>query len=138
MLAQGQYEIFEILGNDPSPDLDRWQNFRAWSWWDLQDRMSKSLVDIDPEDEKLQEQLMGVEIKKRTTGRNNILLESKEEMAKRGIHSPDHADAAVYAAVDLTSWQNRLPLGTVVAKDRQEIPDMGLFEYIRMPGRPLL
>lgn len=138
MLAQGQYEIFEILGNDPSPDLDRWQNFRAWSWWDLQDRMSKSLVDIDPEDEKLQEQLMGVEIKKRTTGRNNILLESKEEMAKRGIHSPDHADAAVYAAVDLTSWQNRLPVGTVIAKDRQEIPDMGLFEYIRMPGRPLL
>lgn len=138
MLAQGQYEIFEILGNDPSPDLDRWQNFRAWSWWDLQDRMSKSLVDIDPEDEKLQEQLMGVEIKKRTTGRNNILLESKEEMAKRGIHSPDHADAAVYAAVDLTSWQNRLPVGTVIAQDRQEIPDMGLFEYIRMPGRPLL
>lgn len=138
MLAQGQYEVFEILGNDPSPDLDRWQNFRAWSWWDLQDRMSKNLVDIDPEDEKLQEQLMGVEIKKRTTGRNNILLESKEEMAKRGIHSPDHADAAVYAAVDLTSWQNRLPVGTVVAQDRQEIPDMGLFEYIRMPGRPLL
>ena len=138
MLAKGQYEIFEILGNDPSPDLDRWQNFRAWSWWDLQDRMSKSLVDIDPEDEKLQEQLMGVEIKKRTTGRNNILLESKEEMAKRGIHSPDHADAAVYAAVDLTSWQNRLPVGTVIAQDRHEIPDMGLFEYIRMPGRPLL
>lgn len=138
MLAQGQYEIFEILGNDPSPDIDRWQNFRAWSWWDLQDRMSKNLVDIDPEDEKLQEQLMGVEIKKRTTGRNNILLESKEEMAKRGIHSPDHADAAVYAAVDLTSWQNRLPVGTVIAQDRHEIPDMGLFEYIRMPGRPLL
>lgn len=138
MLAQGQYEVFEILGNDPSPDIDRWQNFRAWSWWDLQDRMSKNLVDIDPEDEKLQEQLMGVEIKKRTTGRNNILLESKEEMAKRGIHSPDHADAAVYAAVDLTSWQNRLPVGTVVAQDRHEIPDMGLFEYIRMPGRPLL
>lgn len=138
MLAQGQYEVFEILGNDPSPDLDRWQNFRAWSWWDLQDRMSKNLVDIDPEDEKLQEQLMGVEIKKRTTGRNNILLESKEEMAKRGIHSPDHADAAVYAAVDLTSWQNRLPVGTVIAQDRHEIPDMGLFDYIRMPGRPLL
>lgn len=138
MLSEGKYEVYEILGNDPSPDIDRWQNFRAWSWWDLQDRMSKNLVDIDPEDEKLQEQLMGVEIKKRTTGRNNILLESKEEMAKRGIHSPDHADAAVYAAVDLTSWQNRLPVGTVVAKDRQEIPDMGLFEYIRMPGRPLL
>lgn len=138
MLAQGQYDVFEILGNDPSPDLDRWQNFRAWSWWDLQDRMSKGLVDIDLEDEKLQEQLMGVEIKKRTTGRNNILLESKEEMAKRGIHSPDHADAAVYAAVDLTSWQNRLPVGTVIAQDRHEIPDMGLFEYIRMPGRPLL
>ncbi|QDK01293.1 terminase [Microbacterium phage WaterT] len=137
-LSEGRYKVFEILGNDPSPDIDRWQNFRAWSWWSLQDRMSKNLVDIDPDDEKLQEQLMGVEIKKRTTGRDNILLESKEEMAKRGIHSPDHADAAVYASVDLSWWDNRLPVGTVIAQDRQEIPDMGLFEYIRMPGRPLL
>src|SRR5690606_34984308 len=87
----GSYDVIEILGGDPSPDKHRWFNFRAWSWWSLQDRMSKGEVDIDPSDEKLQEQLMGVEIKKRTAGTDSILLESKEDMARRGVHSPDHA-----------------------------------------------
>lgn len=81
---------------------------------------------------------MGVEIKKRSAGMDNILLESKEDMAKRGVHSPDHADAAVYASVDLTPWLGREPVGTVKAFDREEIPDYGLFEYLALPGRPML
>lgn len=138
MLSEGKYEVYEILGGDPSPDKHRWFNFRAWSWWNLQDRMSRGEVDIDPEDEKLQEQLMGVEIKKRSAGMDNILLESKEDMAKRGVHSPDHADAAVYASVDLTPWLGREPVGTVKAFDREDIPDYGLSEYLALPGRPML
>lgn len=138
MLSEGKYEVYEILGGDPSPDKHRWFNFRAWSWWHLQDRMSQGLVDIDPDDEKLQEQLMGVEIKKRSAGMDNILLESKEDMAKRGVHSPDHGDAAVYASVDLTPWLGTEPVGTVHAMDREDIPDYGLHEWMAMPGRPLL
>ena len=137
-LSLGKYEVIEILGNDPSPDRHRWQNYRAWSWWSFQDRLSKGEIDLDGDDEKLQEQLLGVEIKKKLSGDNSLLLESKQEMSKRGIHSPDHADAAIYAATDLSPWTGRLPVGTVIAEDRAEIPDYGLHEYIRMPGRPLL
>lgn len=136
--AQDRYLVIEILGNDPSPDKHRWQNHRAWSWWSFQDRLSKGEIDLDGEDEKLQEQLLGVEIKKRTSGNNSLLLESKQEMAKRGIHSPDHADAAVYAATDLSWWLNREPEGTLHAMDRAEIPDMGFSQYLNRPGMPWL
>ena len=137
-LSEGKYVVIEILGNDASPDRHRWFNFRAWSWWSLQDRMSKGEVDIDMADDKLQEQLLGVELKKRKVGTDNILLESKKEMQDRGVHSPDHADAAVYAATDLSAWIDREPVGTVKAMDRADVPDYGLFDYIRRPGTPLL
>jgi hypothetical protein len=137
-LAAGRYEVYEILGNNPSPDIDRWANFRGWGWWSFQDRLSKGLIDIDGEDEKLQEQLMGVELKKRTTGKDNILLESKEEMAKRGVHSPDHADAAVYSSLDLNPWLNKEPVGTVKTREYDELPDWGFHQHLVGAGRPML
>lgn len=136
--SEGRYEVYEILGGDPSPDKHRFYNFRAWSWWNFQDRLSKGEIDLDPDDEDLQEQLLGVELKKRTMGNDSILLESKDDMAKRGVHSPDHADAAVYASLDLSPWLGREPVGTVKAFEHDEIPDYGLFDYISRPGMPLL
>lgn len=137
-LSEGRYEVIEMLGNDPSPDRHRWFNFRAWSWWSLQDRMSKREIDLDVDDDKLQEQLMGVEIKKRKTGTDNLLLESKQEMSDRGVHSPDHADAAVYAATDLEPWLNRDPVGTVKAYDREDVPDYGLEAHLFRAGMPMI
>lgn len=138
-LARGKYEVIEILGGDPSPDRARWFNFRAYTWWHFQDRLSKGEIDLDPEDTDLHEQLLGVEIKKRSAGMDNLLLESKEDMAKRGVHSPDHADAAVYASIDLTPWKERETPGTVHAREWDEIPDVyGLQAHIRQPGRPMI
>lgn len=137
-ISGGKYEVVEILGGNPSPDRNRWFNFRAWSWSDLQTRMSRGEIDIDPADEDLQEQLMSVEIKPRLSGVNSLLLESKEELRKRGVHSPDHADAAVYAAVDLSPWQERLPEGSGLVMDRAGIPDFGIQEWLSAPGRPFV
>lgn len=137
-IAAGRYEVIEILGGDPSPDKHRWFNWRSWSWWAFQDRLSRGEIDLDPSDLELQEQLLGVEIKKRTAGTDSLLLESKSEMAKRGVHSPDHADAAIYAATDISPWTGRLPVGSVVVEDHQDTFDWGLNDYIRQPGRPML
>ena len=103
-LSEDVYETIEILGGDPSPDKKRWFNFRAWMYWSFQDRLTRSEIDVDQEDDKLSEQLLGLELKKRTAGLDSILLESKEDMRKRGVSSPDHADAAMYASVDLSPW----------------------------------
>lgn len=139
-LSEDRYEVIEILGNNASPDKNRWQNFRAWSWWDFQDRLSKGEIDLDPEDEKLQEQLLGVEIKKRVSGSNALLLESKQEMSKRGIHSPDHADAAIYAVTNLSMWidnpYNQMSPGDKVTMDPEDV--LGVqFEWGMTAGMPL-
>lgn len=126
----GNYVVHEILGNDASPDKKRWYNFRAWMYWSFQDRLSKGLIDLDMDDEKLQEQLMGIEIKKRLSGNDALLLESKEEMKKRNVSSPDHADAAIYACIDLSAWTgnpyNSLNPGDVVVRSPKDIfvPDL--------------
>ena len=135
--SEGKYEVVEILGNNSSPDTNRWRNYRAWSWWAFADRLSRGEIDLDGDDEKLQEQLLGVEIKKQTSGSTALLLESKEEMRKRGVHSPDHADAAIYAATDLSFWTGRLPVGTIISQDRETIPDYGLEEFLSQPGMPM-
>lgn len=137
-LANGRYEVIEILGGDASPDPKRWYNYRAWSWWAFQDRLSKGEIDLDPTDTDLHEQLMSVEIKKRTSGLDNLLLESKEEMAKRGVHSPDHGDAAIYAITDLSRWQAYQQPGTIQTMEYEGVQDWGLMAWMHSPGRPML
>lgn len=101
-LAEGRYEVIEILGSDPSPDKRRWFNFRAWSFWLFQDQLTKGEIDLDVTDSQLSDELLGMEIKERTSGHPSLLLESKKDMRKRGVSSPNRADAANYAQVDLT------------------------------------
>ena len=101
-MSEGKYEVIEILGSDPSPDKHRWYNFRAWSFWLFQDRMSKGEIHIDVGDSQLADELLGMEKKERVAGHNSLLLESKKDMRKRGVSSPNRADAANYAQVDLT------------------------------------
>src|SRR5690606_25595523 len=62
-------------------------------------RLRNRSIDIDPEDETLMDELMSVEYKYASTG--GLLIESKDDMRKRGFKSPDAADAAIYAAADI-------------------------------------
>lgn len=141
-LAGDRYEVIEILGNDASPDINRWQNFRAWTFWSLQDRMAKGLIDVDVNDLELSEQLLGMELKKRVSGRDNLLLESKEDMRKRGVHSPDHADAANYASMDISAWTgnpyNAMQPGQVVVNDPEEMDFWGQTLQLTGAGMPIL
>lgn len=141
-LSGGRYEVIEILGGNASPDNNRWANFRAWGFWSFQDRMARGEIDVDIADEELAEQLLGLELKKREYGKDNILLASKEELRKAGKHSPDHADAANYAALDLEAWTgnpyNSMAPGSAVAVDREEMPWFSEELPMVGPGLPLL
>jgi hypothetical protein len=54
-----------------------------------------SEIDIDPEDDKLAAQLGS--IKWTVDSRGRIKIESKDEMRKRGLPSPDRADTVAMA-----------------------------------------
>ena len=124
-LSLGAYEVIEILGGNASPDRNRWFNFRAWSFWIFQDALSRGVIDVDVQDDQLAGELMGMEVKTRTSGVDNLLLESKEDMRKRGVKSPNRADAANYAQVDLTPWTgnqwNQYEPGTAVVQDYEDM-----------------
>lgn len=137
-LADEKYVVAEILGGDPSPDKHRWFNYRAYMYWSVHRMFVTGKVDLDHEDVKLQEQLMGIEIKKRVSGMDNLQLESKEDMRKRGVSSPDHADAAMYAMLDISGhvdnpW-NKLEPGTEVQMDPREMFVEDDFDFFSPAG----
>lgn len=141
-LSEGKYDVIEILGGAPSPDKYRWYNFRAWSYWFFQDRLTKGELDLDVADEQLSDELLGMEKKERKAGVNSLLLESKQDMRKRGVKSPNRADAANYAQVDLTAWSdnpyNHMPAGSAVVKEFDEVVDPSEVLPMFGTGLPLL
>jgi hypothetical protein len=68
---------------------------RAEDCWTLRERFEQGEIDIDPDDDKLAAQLGS--IKWGIDSRGRIKIESKDDMRKRGLPSPDRADAMAIA-----------------------------------------
>lgn len=76
-------------------DPRRFANRKSEMYWVLREGMEAGEVDLDPEDEDLLAQLGSIRFK--YTSKGQIQVESKEEMKKRGLPSPDRADAVMMA-----------------------------------------
>lgn len=74
-------------------DPRRFVNRRSEAWWALREAFEEGLVDLDPEDDELASQLQAPKWSRDARGR--VVLESKDDMKKRGVESPDRADAVV-------------------------------------------
>jgi hypothetical protein len=114
------YTIIAALGNEKSPDLTRWANARAY-WYDmLRQQMLQGLIDLDLfEDRQLYDELLMVQFD--FTLRGALKIESKKDMAKRGVKSPDALDAVVYSAMHAREMVEDplagLKPGTIVQED---------------------
>lgn len=82
-----------------SSDNEQYLNARGEWFWSLRERFESGDIDIDPEDEELAAQLASLRYKYDSRGR--VVIESKEEMKKRGLPSPDDADAVAIAYADI-------------------------------------
>ncbi len=69
---------------------EQFLNLRAQTYWTLRERFRSGQIAI-PRDETLVSQLAGLRYGFTTTGQ--IQIESKDEMRRRGLSSPDRADA---------------------------------------------
>ena len=88
----------DILGVDVrtrAHDPERFLNRKAELCWGLRERFQDGDIDIDPEDEDLAAQLCAMKWK--ATSRGQVQMESKDDMRKRGLPSPDDFDAVVLA-----------------------------------------
>lgn len=89
------------------PENKRFVNLRAQGWWYVRHLFETGAIDIDPEDKDLEEELVSIRFKRTSQGR--IQIESKQEAARRGVKSPNRADALMLAALpDIQDEENVL------------------------------
>jgi hypothetical protein len=86
----------------------------------LRERFEQDDIDIDPADDELAAELGAVKYK--FTARGQIQIESKEDMRKRGLPSPDRADAVM-----LTASTTPLPPDAVFEDDEDD--EHGISQY---------
>lgn len=107
------WRIIRDNNGDPADNKTDYLNHGAETWGEGANEMDKGLW-ILPNDEILQAQLVSRKTKPRSDGR--VQLESKEEMAARGVGSPDRADAILGAIRKLPQWQP-IPFGGTQQRD---------------------
>lgn len=74
----------------------KFNNSRSAWWWALRRRFEMGAIALTlPRDDKLRKQT--IDIRYSITDNGDIKVETKEKMKKRGLESPDRADAMMYA-----------------------------------------
>jgi hypothetical protein len=89
------YTALDFNAGERALDPDRYVNRRAEVFWELRLAIEDGRVDLDPNDKELLTQLGRIKWRQVNGGR--VQIESKDDMRKRGVKSPDRADAAAMA-----------------------------------------
>lgn len=95
-LAEQGFPVYDMQAGAGATDPAVYKNARAEWYWCLRGLFEDGLVDLDPNDDELAAQLAA--LRYAYTSRGQILIESKDDMKKRGMPSPDRADAVMLAA----------------------------------------
>ncbi len=95
-LVQRGMPVFEFVASERAIDSKRFGNRRAEVFWQFREDAENGNIDLPPdgEDDDLISQLGSIKWK---ISAGKIYMEAKEDMKKRGLPSPDRADAAVMA-----------------------------------------
>ena len=102
-MADTTYRVVSMRGSAASPDRFRWLNARAWWYAEAERRMRAGAIDIDANDEKLNNELLAHQYHFKNQF-SSLQIESKDEMERRGIKSPDYSDAFCYAVADMDNY----------------------------------
>lgn len=129
------YPVVEARANEKAQDELRFANAVSEWWWKVRQELEAGNLSIG-HDEKLLGQLTG-----RRWGYNEkrIDIESKDDMAKRGLASPDRADAIVmtfYGACGRHLANIRVPSDVLRKKPKVHDPNEELFNPTNSLTRP--
>lgn len=92
---QDRRDIIGINVGEGARDNEQFENLRAELAWGLRERFQDGDIDLDPHDEDLAAELVGLKFERSSRGRTK--LESKADLRRHGKPSPDHADALMLA-----------------------------------------
>lgn len=94
LIANG-WPTVPLIAGSAARDPVRYINARAEWYWGLRQTFQDGHIAIDPADDELAAQLTAIRYEYNPRGQ--IKIESKDDMAKRGMPSPDRADALMMA-----------------------------------------
>lgn len=100
-LLDAGHDVVDMQSGAAALDSEHFANARAEWWWGLRQRFEDGDIDIDEGDDELAAQLGAMKYK--FTARGQVLIESKDDMRKRGLPSPDRADAVMLAKAHVPS-----------------------------------
>lgn len=95
-LVEQGHDVLDMQSGATAVDSEHFVNARSEWWWALRERFEAGDIDIDPADDDLAAQLGS--IRYRYTARGQVQIESKDELRKRSLPSPDRADALMLTA----------------------------------------
>lgn len=105
-LKEQRFPVRPINVGAGAREPDQYVNLRAELFWTLRERFREGTISL-PDDDTLLTQLGA--IRYRIDSRGRVVIESKDEMKKRGLPSPDRADALMLAfAPIITAPQPRI------------------------------
>jgi phage terminase large subunit-like protein len=96
-LTEKGFGALDMQAGAAAQDKSRFVNARSEWAWTMRERLESGDADLDATDDDLAAQLGA--FKFRYNSKGQIVIESKDEMRKRGLPSPDHADAAILTAI---------------------------------------
>lgn len=123
-LNTGQYQVVEVFGGARPEEPRSYVNQRAEQFFKMKLAAQAGELDIDPGDEELAEEMMGLRYERNE--RQIIKIESKDAMKRRGAKSPDFLDGASYAFLDV---------GYLFTEPQDELVDLEEIEFsLDRPG----
>lgn len=127
-LNSGQYVVVEVFGGAAPSDSRAYINMRAEQYFRIKLLLHQGILDLDPQDEKLLDELRGILFEYDDRGR--LKIESKDSMKRRGAKSPDAADALWYALLDVDELLHpTVPArGDRISLDPMDVPGIGWLE----------
>lgn len=108
-----EVDVIAIHGNSKSADSTQWYNYRAAMYCQFAKAIADGRVCL-PEDDELHNELASIKYEYRGSA---ILIESKENMRKRKVKSPDTLDAVIYAYQDINALVNGAEDGVLLSPD---------------------
>ena len=88
----GLYNVHSVNVAESARRSDKFYRLRDELWWGVREKFENNLMSI-PEDDELLGELCTIKFKAEFNSRPVIKVESKSEMKKRGLMSPNKADA---------------------------------------------
>lgn len=89
----GGVSVMGVNVGQSAYDDGQFQNIKAESYWQVREAARNGQLDLDPDDEELAAQLAGIKYLLMPGGK--IGIEPKKLAAKRGVPSPDRAEAVM-------------------------------------------